>query len=78
MIVSVRGILAVMAYDQTDRPIAEVNLAVRATPGPDGWTLDVARPSTPEHSETVAVPDVEATVRQVLAALYPEGLLAIA
>ncbi len=39
------------------------------------WQLQVARPATPEHSEAVALPDIEAAARQVLAALYSEGLV---
>ena len=73
MIASVRGVLAVAAIDETDRPIAEVNLTVTARPSPDGWQLQVARMAMPEHAETAILPDIEAAARQILAALYPDG-----
>ncbi|MDP9470665.1 MAG: hypothetical protein M3Q71_08350 [Chloroflexota bacterium] len=53
--------------------IAETSLRLLGKPGPDGWTVDVSRPATPERFETVLLPNIEATARHVLAALYQEG-----
>ncbi len=47
--VRLEGLLAAWASGDDGTPIGEYHFSFAATPGPDGWTLDVARVTNPDE-----------------------------
>ncbi len=69
----VEGLLLATVWDEAGPPIAQVGVLLRGQPDPDGETVDVARPATPEQGEMVVLPGLAVTPCSLVATRSPLG-----
>ncbi len=73
--VRIEGLLPAWASDDDGRRIGEYHFSFTATPGPDGWVLEVAHIMNPDQPVRLRLGEpVAALIREVVAELYGQPI----